>query len=305
MSRRIAVVVAVVVAVVSVSVCAIALDNAAKYPSEPPIVPGRRVETSIIFDRMSRAYNLYVPTDLPSDRAVPLIVNLHCFTCVAEDQMAFSHFEVVAEENKFLVVHPRGYGRSWNAGPSCCPPAYPNIDDVGFLRAVVADISRKYAVDSRRIYAIGFSNGAAMSFRLACDSADLFAAFATMAGYDPYESQLLSNCRPSRPMPLLFFVGTNDPFCPTEGSIKTINDWLTLTGCRQSGAVSFQRGVTTCTSYTDGCPLQNGGIATNVTACFSEGESHFYWPGSPGYPDGNNDIDASRQMRSFLSEYML
>jgi poly(3-hydroxybutyrate) depolymerase len=48
-------------------------------------------------------------------------------------------------------------------------------DDVGDLRAIVLDILSVYCVDSRRIYAEGYSSGALIAARLACDASTVFA----------------------------------------------------------------------------------------------------------------------------------
>jgi polyhydroxybutyrate depolymerase len=93
-------------------------------------------------------------------------------------------------------------------------------------------------VDSRRVYLIGFSNGAFMSFRMACDHADLIAAIAALNGAmwsDP------SKCRPSQPVSVLNIRGSADTVIRNPGGSfagftypstdATVKDWVTLDGC--------------------------------------------------------------------------
>eukprot|EP00004_Rigifila_ramosa_P008154 TRINITY_DN19335_c0_g1_i1.p1 TRINITY_DN19335_c0_g1~~TRINITY_DN19335_c0_g1_i1.p1 ORF type:complete len:302 (+),score=47.80 TRINITY_DN19335_c0_g1_i1:41-946(+) len=273
------------------------------YPVEPPAVPGLRELLPIVHDGMDRSYYIYIPTTLNVSQSTPVVLNLHCFTCVPEDQLAFSYMELVAEEGPFIVATPTGFGRSWNAGPSCCAPAYPRIDDVGFLQAVVDDVARRYTVDRRRVYSVGFSNGAAMTYRLACDASTVFAAVATMAGYDPWNAPGIPEyCNLQRQVPLIYFVGTADPFVPMDSASQNIADWVTINNCRNNAQPGFARGVTQCSYYTD-CDLVSQPL--NITVCISEGEPHFYWPGSSAYPQGNMDLDASREIWRFLSQYAL
>ena len=58
-----------------------------------------------------------------------------------------------------------------------------DVDDVGFIEAVVAEIGTGLELDRQRIFATGMSNGGIMAYRLACES-DLFAAIAPVAGDD-------------------------------------------------------------------------------------------------------------------------
>ena len=44
------------------------------------------------------------------------------------------------------------------------------VDDVGFINAVVNDISANVGVDASRVYATGISNGGMMSYALACNT---------------------------------------------------------------------------------------------------------------------------------------
>src|SRR3546814_3263586 len=82
----------------------------------------------------------------------------------------------------FIVVYPDGVGRAWNAGSCCAKPMKEKIDDVGFVRAVIADVKHRYKIDATRIYGTGFSNGAMLLHRIACDAPDTFAAIAPVSG---------------------------------------------------------------------------------------------------------------------------
>jgi polyhydroxybutyrate depolymerase len=60
-------------------------------------------------------------------------------------------------------------------------PAYSvinKVDDVGFIRALLADLEARQPVDRRRVYATGLSNGAMMAWRLAVEASGTIAAIA-------------------------------------------------------------------------------------------------------------------------------
>jgi polyhydroxybutyrate depolymerase len=68
-------------------------------------------------------------------------------------------------------------------------------DDVGFIRALIAELQRAHHADPKRIYATGISNGGFFSNRLACDLTDKLAAIAAVAATMP--ETLLPVCKPS------------------------------------------------------------------------------------------------------------
>src|SRR3546814_16806959 len=80
------------------------------------------------------------------------------------------------------------------------------IDDVGFVRAVIADVKHRYKIDATRIYGPGFSNGAMLLHRIACDAPDTFAAIAPVSG-----GPMVSPCNERRPIPALLTPGRVDP----------------------------------------------------------------------------------------------
>jgi len=161
---------------------------------------------------------------------------------------AESGFNQLSDEKGFIVVYPNGTGRlgdkllTWNGGTCCGYAMTNNIDDVGFVRALVADLQASYKIDPKRIYATGLSNGGIMSYRLACEASDLFAAIGPVAGTLNYKQ-----CAPSQPVAIIHFHGTDDTYLPYEGgygpdsvggvlfaSVKeSIDFWLAFNECQQ------------------------------------------------------------------------
>jgi len=240
-------------------------------------------------DRRTREYLLHVPSGLNPQVRYPLVVNIHALTQTARGQASLSGMDEIADREKFIVVYPEGYGNSWSAGPRCCAPAYPSMDDVGFIKKVVADVAVRANVDLSRVYSTGMSNGAYMSYRLACDAWDVFAAIAPVAGASPYGSSTEIYCSPKRAVSLLEIHGTNDllvPYRVTEDSIET---WAGFNGCGTRTTVSYQKRDVTCDTYI-GCP------DSNITLCTNDNGGHV-WPFI--------DIDTSEEIWAFLQKFTL
>ena len=164
----------------------------------------------------SRSYIVHVP---PARRSgpYPLVVLMHGGGGNARQAMSAYRMNEVADREGFLVAYPDGSGRrdgvllTWNAGNCCGYAMDRGVDDVAFIRAMVAQIDRDYGVDRSRVYATGMSNGAMMAYRLGCEAADLFAAIAPVAG------ALNISCRPSDEVAVVIFHGTADEHVPYGG----------------------------------------------------------------------------------------
>ena len=134
-------------------------------------------------------------------------------------------FDRIADREYLLVVYPDGIGKGWNDGRSDLrsEAVKDQVDDLGFLIALVRELAQSYSVDSARVYATGISNGGLMSYRLACEASDVFAAVAPVAANLSVE--LASRCHPSRAIPILIIEGTEDPIMPWGGgTVKVL--WL-------------------------------------------------------------------------------
>ncbi len=228
-----------------------ALACARRTTSQP-----QDLTNSLTYGGIERTYILHVPGSYDGTRAVALVLDFHGGGGNANSQMRTSQFNTLADEKGFLVAYPHGTGRledkllTWNGG-ACCGYAVTNqIDDVGFVRALVAEVQSRYHIDPKRIYATGLSNGAIFSYRLACDASDLFAAVAPVAGTLNY-----LRCNPSQPVSIIHFHGTDDTHVGYNGgtgpdslvdvpfvSVKdSIDFWLDIDRCpRQPQSESFK-----------------------------------------------------------------
>lgn len=189
-------------------------------------------------DGQTRTFLLHVPAGYLGDQPLPLLIDYHGLGGSAAQQSQSSGFAAVANQEGFLAVWPDGLGGAWDMG-ACCTNG--DVDDVAFARELVADVSSVACVDAQRVYAAGFSNGGGMSYTLACQAADLFAAVAPSAFdllVDPEQE-----CRPVRPISVLSLRGTNDSVVPYPGgpgsggrvsfagAEATLERWASINGC--------------------------------------------------------------------------
>lgn len=179
------------------------------------------------FGGLKRSYLLHLPVNMPPG-PLPLVVVLHGGAGTAEGAAKMTGFDAEADEHGFIAVYPNGTDKerpvrallgkqgflTWNAGSCCGYAEEKGVDDVGFIRAVVADVEKQHAVDPKRIYATGISNGGMLSYRLACEASDLFAAIGPVAGIVE-----IPDCRPAHPVAVIDFQGTDDENVPLKGGI--------------------------------------------------------------------------------------
>ncbi len=181
-----------------------------------------------------RSYHIHVPETGPGP--FPLVLVFHGAVenaFAVEKQTGFSR---KAGDENFIVVYPNGTSEyegsdselTWNGGNCCGYADVEKVDDVAFVRDLVARIRAQYPVDPDRIYAAGFSNGALLSYRLACEASDLFAAIAPVSG------ALLPECRPDHPVAVMAFNGTADMKVLYKGGYSPV-----ITGSKYDMPVSF------------------------------------------------------------------
>ena len=174
---------------------------------------------TIVHDGMNREYILYVPNSYDGTSSIPLLLNFHGFGGSASQFMQEADMRSLAEADTFILVYPQGSCLDGSSHWNPCPTGGDNkstADDVGFVEAMISEISSQYNLDMERIYAAGYSNGGMMAYGLANYKSDLIAAVASVSG-------TMLNCTgpTSHPMPVVHLHGTSDGVVSYNGS----NDW--------------------------------------------------------------------------------
>ncbi|OFJ54488.1 extracellular catalytic domain type 1 short-chain-length polyhydroxyalkanoate depolymerase [Mycolicibacterium grossiae] len=249
-------------------------------------VPGE-LPGAISHAGIQRTYLLHLPAGV--DRPNGLVVNLHGAGQNGGIQMGVTNFNAIADRQGFAVVYPDGIDLSWADGRGASVPDRQGVDDVGFLSALIEQVSRDHGVPPGRVFVTGMSAGAFMASRLACDRADLVAAIAPVSG------TLGSGvpCAPSRPVSVLQVHGTADPVVPFTGgpmvgrggpsdvvaAPAAAQRWRDIDACPAPVTTSLGGGVTGSTSA--GCA---GGTAVSFVQI--DGGGHVW-------PVGNYDASAA------------
>jgi polyhydroxybutyrate depolymerase len=231
--------------------------------------PGTHTGITVDVDGVTRSYDLFVPDGYDPAVDAPLVLNFHGLFGSPSGQAEFSQFDPVAQAHGMLVAYPEGIGASFNAGVCCGQASSEGVDDVGFARALVADVASKMCVDPRRVYATGMSNGGHMAHRLACEAADVFAAAASVAGV----LSLAGPCTPARPISMSQFHGTSDLIVGYGGVPEMMEAWAARNGCDAAAETTFEQGDMLCQTW-PGC---DAGV--EVSLCTIDGGGHC-WPGN-------------------------
>jgi polyhydroxybutyrate depolymerase len=166
-------------------------------------------------NNLKRAYDLYVPSSYSANQPMPLVLAFHGVGgngSLMEQQTGLNQ---LAEREGFIVVYPDAVNRHWDARRGSQPET---TNDIGFISALIDDLDHRYAIDRRRVYATGFSNGGMFTHRLACDLGDKITAIATVSATIP--ENLSRICRSTKPTPVLLIHGTNDEAVPYATSSK-------------------------------------------------------------------------------------
>ena len=165
-----------------------------------------------------------VTVNLPETLAspAPLLILLHSASTSGAHQENYMKLGPVAKKNGIIYIAPDGMTnpegkRFWNAAKSCCNRYKEEVDDVAYINSLIDEINKKTPVDPKRIYLIGHSNGAFMSFTFACKTNKVAAIVAIAGAMDQSP-----DCTPSTPVSLLNIHGTADKTIKVTGG--SMND---------------------------------------------------------------------------------
>ncbi|MBK9180839.1 MAG: hypothetical protein IPM45_14965 [Acidimicrobiales bacterium] len=293
----------------------------------PAVAAGNSTGT-LVHDGVGRTYVLHVPPQVADGTTGPtaLVVALHGGFGSGAQLEQTSGFDAVADREGFVVAYPDGLAltsaayprpiRTWNGGRCCGPAVRDQVDDVGFVAGLVDDLTARLPVDPGRVFLVGHSNGAILSFRTACERPDLVAAIVPVAG-----SMEVAACTPApgvepRGVSALVLHGDADRNHPIGGGrgersvagidftsmAETLRRWTAAQGCPAPGPPAAAGALTTTTW----APCA-GGTATQLTVI--AGADH-PWPGSdpdrrlsPLQGEPTQALDATEAAWAFLAAH--
>jgi polyhydroxybutyrate depolymerase len=247
---------------------------------------------------LTRQYKVHVPPGYTSGAAVPALFCLHGLGQTAvmfctDDGVAWP---AKSDQEGFVLIMPNGYQNSWNGGTCCGGAASMALDDVALVRAIFAEVGKHVNIDLGRVYATGLSNGAYLSYRLACQASDLFTAVAPSAGAvgtaaiggGTMATSDLTTCAPTNPISVLDIHGTSDPLIPYSTQAPSLASITSSDSCSSTttaAVVPPSGGDTTCVTRS-GCPTCP---QIEVTGCSIDGGGHC-WFGSTDCGTGGGAI---------------
>lgn len=254
--------------------------------------PGDYVR-SLQHDGLTRTYLIHVPKQYQASKSAPLVLAFHGGGGDMDYMANDEYYGLISKSDAegFVVVFPNGYSKfksgkfaTWNAGACCANARDNNIDDVGFVRKMVASLTRELNINRQMIFATGMSNGGMMSYRLACEMSDTITAIAAVAGTDN-----TIDCQPRKPVSILHIHAKNDDRVLFNGGAgkkfrdeskvtdfvsvpDSIKKWVTQNHCQSASLRTLEKPGAYCEKYAQ-C---KGGVAVQLCVTDTGGHS---WPG--------------------------
>lgn len=293
---------------------------------------------SVMWQGRQRTFHVHVPHSYTGRQALPLVLAFHGYQMTGTLMRAVSVLDMTAEQNGFIVVFPDGVDRRWGDAPF----NETGIDDVGFTDAMLKKLTRDLKIDERRVYACGISNGGKFVQKLACEMSNRIAAIGVVAasGLD----KVLSTCQARRAIPIMFFMGSEDPLIPREGEARDLGkagEFLGLSEmgintvggnvgklaglytasdvveywCRHNGCAPQARVENLPDTHNDGCRVRKEaygpGSGGSEVICYTIDGGGHTWPGGAFLSVGGvfgrttQDISASQLMWDFFARHPL
>lgn len=221
-----------------------------------------------------RLWIAHVPASYTGKKPTPMILNFHGAGGNAESAMNSTQMNLHSDKEGYIVVYPEGTGKKvlgkllayWNVEKYMGRNTdVSGVDDLGFVSAIIDDMSKKFNIDSKRIFATGLSRGGMMTYYLACQPNSKIAAFA------PVSTNFVNDeatCQPGRPVSIIHFHGTADRVLPYKGGLSdptlpealsnnvsylsapaSVTVFAKKNGCSDSPKIVYTKGKASCAGY--------------------------------------------------------
>lgn len=232
------------------------------------------ITNTITVDGVNRDYLLRTPATAVSEPR-PLLLVVHGAGGNAGKAEKATGMTALSDAGGFIVAYPQGTQAadvageySWNAGACCANPVKNNVDDVAYIKALIADIQTQQSVDPARIYIAGFSNGGMLAYRLACELPGEFAGIAVVSG-----AFNVSDCATAGATSVLMIHGTGDKTVPYSGGATNERTALRFGQWENASlamAVDFWSNLDGCGTAAPFAVVEGGVTRKSFAACADE-----------------------------------
>lgn len=213
---------------------------------------------SVLLNGRLRRFKVYVPANVV--RGLPPVLAFHGSggDGTRLRLMIGRRLDTLADTHGLVVIYPDAYLRAWNGCRSKAPSLANrlSVDDVAFVRQLLRWASTRYGTSAERAFALGYSSGGHLVYRLALEAPDLLAAGSVFAANLPASDAL--DCRPtSAPVALMIANGTADAINPYEGGQAVLPDGRRLGRVRSAmetaryfAALAGETGIAPASTHT-------------------------------------------------------
>lgn len=221
--------------------------------------PASSSRQTIVVDGLTRQFIVRAPASSDGRAPAPLVFAFHPFG-MNGDYMA-SRVPIAREWRDAVVLYPSGAFRPGSGAA----PAWQNASgelgdrDLHFFDAMLAWAKAHLCVDDHRVFAMGYSNGAAFAYLLACERASTIAGLAIASGRLP--------CDPSRPARVIINHGSRDTTISYGEALSAARTWSMVNGCTAPPAPA-----------PNGCAVAASCASAPVTLCTYPGGHEYHFP---------------------------
>lgn len=221
--------------------------STAQEPADSPMTLHK-----IDVNGVERHYSLYLPpalTESPdSDAVYPLVVVFHQAGGSGEGIARLTQFNTYAARDNVIIAYPEGPQGYWDYGVGL--PQWDVIfdlnDDVAFFDILLETLLADYPIDATRIYAVGFSNGARMAFRVGCEFGNRLSGIVAVAA--SISDEVTGACPAETRVSVMYMHGTEDTITPWEGEELTDGGRLISHALSAPDTVTFWAAQNQCDS---------------------------------------------------------
>lgn len=184
---------------------------------------------TIVVGNVTRSYLISAPKS--GTKPTKLAIGIHAF---GDNSRRFAYYTAlhnVAGDDTVVVYpnatqpHTKGIKAGWNASFCCGSGWEDGADDVGFIEALIKNLSNQYGITPKNTFLVGFSNGAFMAQRFAAEKPELIGGIAVSSGTIGTKTRSIT---PRSPVPILLMHGSLDKTVPLLGGATVFEpnfDW--------------------------------------------------------------------------------